>query len=264
MKTRLATGLLLAPLLVLLLVKGPAWAVVAVFVAASGLCVHELLGMAMPGRRLERAVGTVTMVALQIFHWVNGGDLATPLVIAMAVPGLAVLARPLPIETALTRIGTVWASWLYVVLPISFGLELTREPGRLPVIFALAVVFAGDTFAYFVGRALGRHKLYPVVSPKKTVEGAIGGLIGSVGVAVGFALLFWPGRVGPLYAALIGLVAGAVAQMGDLVESLIKRSCGVKDSGAILPGHGGMLDRLDGVLFAFPVVYAFLRPVFQL
>ncbi|MCA9517616.1 MAG: phosphatidate cytidylyltransferase [Myxococcales bacterium] len=235
MLTRLATGLLLAPLLVLLLVEGPAWAVVTVFVAASGMCVHELLAMAMPGRRLERVVGVATMAALQLVSWFYPEDLALPLVLAMAVPGFAVLARPLPIETALMRIATVWAAWLYVVLPLSFGLELAREPGRLPVVFALSLVFAGDTFAYFAGRALGRHKLYPVVSPKKTVEGAIGGLLGSVGVAAGFAVIFWPGRVSPVYAGLIGLVGGAVAQMGDFVESLIKRSCGVKDSGTILP-----------------------------
>jgi phosphatidate cytidylyltransferase len=122
----------------------------------------------------------------------------------------------------------------------------------------LAIVFAGDTFAYFFGRFLGRRKLLESVSPKKTIEGALGGLLGSA--IVGFCLQhFFLPELPLLQMILIAAVSGAFAQVGDLFESLIKRLADVKDSGRIMPGHGGFLDRLDGVLFAAPVFAVLLR-----
>jgi len=120
----------------------------------------------------------------------------------------------------------------------------------------LAVVFGTDTGAYYVGKALGRHKLAPKISPGKTVEGALGGtFLGVVlGCLWGYYFLMVPFRV------LIPLCAGLsiVGQIGDLLESMIKRACGVKDSGRLLPGHGGLLDRVDALIFAAPVLYWFL------
>jgi phosphatidate cytidylyltransferase len=112
----------------------------------------------------------------------------------------------------------------------------------------------GDIFAYFSGISMGRHKLFPALSPKKTVEGAIGGLIGSM--AGGLAM--WFGFFQDIPVALfifLSIVTGIFAQTGDLFESLLKRVAQVKDSGRIMPGHGGLLDRLDGVLFALPFFY---------
>lgn len=131
---------------------------------------------------------------------------------------------------------------------------LNLDHGPLWFIALLAFVFTGDSFAYFFGMAMGKNLLMPSISPKKTVEGALGGLLGSmiaagIIVAVQSDLPLWP-VVG------LALFSGAVGQMGDLFESLLKRVANQKDSGSLMPGHGGVLDRIDGVLFASPIVLA--------
>jgi phosphatidate cytidylyltransferase len=125
------------------------------------------------------------------------------------------------------------------------------------VLTLLAVVWVGDSAAYFGGRALGRHKLAPEISPNKTVEGSVAGLMGSV--AAGIAMGTWLLGLSAAFMAGISLVAGIAGQIGDLAESALKRSAGVKDSSTLLPGHGGMLDRLDSLMFAAPVFYWFFR-----
>ena len=136
------------------------------------------------------------------------------------------------------------------------GLELDTAGnfGRDWLIFALMVVFATDSGAYFTGRAVGRHLMTPTISPHKTWEGAIGGFASAVVIAAVLAALLklaipiWQG-------ALIGMAIGILAQLGDLAESQLKRATGVKDTGNILPGHGGILDRIDSIVFTLPVVY---------
>lgn len=118
----------------------------------------------------------------------------------------------------------------------------------------LVCVWGADTFAYFAGRSLGRHPLFPRVSPKKTWEGSAGGALGAIALAAGFKLFVPALPLTWFDVAAIGLACGVASQLGDLVESLFKRSVGVKDSGAWLPGHGGMLDRLDAALVAIPLV----------
>jgi phosphatidate cytidylyltransferase len=135
--------------------------------------------------------------------------------------------------------------------------------GTALVLFPLVITWINDSMAYFVGRAIGKRKLIPRVSPGKTVEGAIAGVAGGVAVSIAWgALLIGPAlglAVSPLVWALAGAVIAVVAQIGDLVESLLKREAGVKDSGALLPGHGGVLDRFDALFFAIPVAYGLLR-----
>ena len=118
---------------------------------------------------------------------------------------------------------------------------------------ALALVWAADSGAYFAGRHLGKHKLAPTISPNKTVEGAVGGLLAGVAVAIGLGLWAGAGSAQLPALALVAALAVAVSIVGDLVESLLKRQAGVKDSGHLIPGHGGILDRIDGVLAAVPV-----------
>jgi phosphatidate cytidylyltransferase len=122
----------------------------------------------------------------------------------------------------------------------------------------LAIVFFGDTFAYFIGRATGKTKIWPLISPNKTWEGAIGGLFGSVLGAILMKFLFLY-EVPALAMVLLAVFAGAAAQIGDFFESLLKRVANKKDSGSLMPGHGGILDRIDGVLFAAPFVYVASR-----
>ena len=146
-------------------------------------------------------------------------------------------------------------------LPILFGhlLLLRFEPfGRQWIFLTMMTVMFCDSFAYFVGRKIGRHKLYPSVSPNKSVEGGVAGLVGSV-IAVFIAKALFLPQIGWLDGLVMGITVSLFGQSGDLFESLLKRACGVKDSGTMIPGHGGLLDRLDSLLFAFPVMYYIVK-----
>lgn len=172
--------------------------------------------------------------------------------------------NPRPIETmSATLMGL-----FYVALPMSFFVRLLlgwgdSPDGRWLLLYMVAVVKAGDAGAYFVGCAIGRHKLIPRISPAKSWEGVTGGLAASVLVSWVAAAL-WPEAVGPVrvpvgHAAVLGGVLAVVGLLGDLAESLLKRAAGVKDSGALLPGLGGLLDVVDSLLPAAPVLYLYLR-----
>jgi phosphatidate cytidylyltransferase len=151
---------------------------------------------------------------------------------------------------------------VYIPLSLSLLVTIRHEPeGMTWVFFLLAIIFAGDISAYYVGSYLGRHKLSPAISPGKTVEGAIGGLAanlltGAIGKFFFFPALAW----GP--ALIFCVAAGLAGQAGDLFESEMKRSSKIKDSGGLLPGHGGFLDRIDALLFASPVAYLFIVFIF--
>lgn len=143
--------------------------------------------------------------------------------------------------------------FFYIGLLPSFAAQiLDIRNGVYWFITLLVIVFAGDICAYIVGVLFGRHKIMPTVSPKKSVEGAIGGLVGSI-VAGAVCLQFLP-HVTIFHMVILTLAAAVVAQFGDFFESLLKRVADVKDSGKLMPGHGGVLDRIDGVLFASPII----------
>lgn len=193
------------------------------------------------------------------------------LLLVLGTLGTAVFARgpggdPLP-AVAATVFGTLYAGATLAFVVLLRGLHPLDTggpgwPGAILLIFPMVVTWVGDSAAYFVGRSRGRRKLLPSVSPAKTVEGGVGGLVGSMVAAVLYALiLLGPDSHSTLplaAAALLGLLIGAVAQVGDLAESVLKREAGVKDSGAILPGHGGVLDRFDAIFFTVPLTYALL------
>ncbi|OPY91738.1 MAG: Phosphatidate cytidylyltransferase [Syntrophaceae bacterium PtaU1.Bin231] len=182
-------------------------------------------------------------------------------VVALSVPGVFILdlfsARTGSFDmgaTAKTVLGIV-----YVPLLMSHFIFLRREEqGVLWIFFVLVLAFSGDIAAFYVGRKFGRRKLLPSVSPGKTVEGILGLVAGSLAGCLLFRWLFFP-VLPVLHAAVLAAVGGIVGQLGDLSESALKRSAGVKDSGAILPGHGGILDRLDCLLFLVPFVYYYQR-----
>jgi phosphatidate cytidylyltransferase len=169
--------------------------------------------------------------------------------------GIAILtlATNRPMVEALPAAGISSGALLLVAFPLSFAVRLHGMGALGPklLLFALVITWAGDTVAYFVGRAIGKHPFAPILSPKKTWEGAVGGFVGSLLVGVAFSK--WTGiAMGQMLAmAAVGNVAG---QVGDLLESAYKRSAGVKDSGTLLPGHGGILDRIDALILAIPVV----------
>ncbi len=153
------------------------------------------------------------------------------------------------------RLSRALFGWVYIPYMLSYAILLGRtQSPRAWLFMVLLVLVAGDVGAYYTGRAIGRHKLNRRVSPNKTVEGSLGGLAASVVVGVLFGILFLPGvAVGRV--ALLAFMLEGVGQLGDLVESMIKRMHGKKDSSNLLPGHGGLLDRLDSLLFAFPTAW---------
>ena len=144
---------------------------------------------------------------------------------------------------------------VYIPLFLSFLVLIRFSPDGIAWLFwPLLIVFAGDTGAFYAGTYLGRHKLCPWVSPKKTIEGSLGGLAANVAVALGYKALLLP-DLATVPCILFALIIGVAGQVGDLFASEFKRSAGVKDSGTLLPGHGGFLDRLDALLFASPLAY---------
>jgi phosphatidate cytidylyltransferase len=176
-------------------------------------------------------------------------------VLMLFVLGIAALtlATKRPLVESLAAAGISSSALLLVAFPLSFAVTLhaMARIGPKLLLFALVITWVGDTVAYFVGRAIGKHPFAPILSPKKTWEGAVGGFVGSLLVGVAFSK--WIGvPIGQMLAmAAVGNVAG---QVGDLLESAYKRSAGVKDSGTLLPGHGGILDRIDALILAIPVV----------
>ena len=152
-------------------------------------------------------------------------------------------------------VGKLVLGFMYVPLMMSYFILIRRfEQGHLWILFLLVLAFAGDVAAYYVGRNFGRRKLLPLVSPNKTVEGTIGLFAGSVVGCVIFQHFFFP-SLPVVHAAALGLFGSVIGQLGDLCESAMKRASGVKDSGTILPGHGGILDRLDCLIFIAPFLY---------
>ena len=166
------------------------------------------------------------------------------------------------IATAASRAGLMLFGFLYVpVLLTPVSLFKLLPDGTDWIFLTLTLTWFSDTGAYATGRMLGRRKLYPAISPGKSVEGALGGLCFSLLAGV-LAKLWYMPQLGWLDVVLITIPAGALGQAGDLVESMIKRSYKVKDSGWILPGHGGLLDRIDALLFAIPYVYLYAKHLF--
>lgn len=170
--------------------------------------------------------------------------------------GLAILTicTKRPMVEALPAAGMSSSGLLLVALPLTFAIRLhgIAPFGPALLFFVLVVTWVGDTAAYFVGSGIGKHKLAPVLSPKKTWEGTIASMMGALLVAVAFSRWLTIAVPHLLGMAAVGNVAG---QMGDLLESAYKRSAGVKDSGTLLPGHGGVLDRIDALILAIPVVW---------
>jgi len=191
----------------------------------------------------------------------GGHDPVVAVLLALVVAvGVVTLAGGPPSPSALTRSAIGFMAPLYVGLPLGTVARIQVDHGPYVVSLLAVLIIVSDSAQYFVGRLVGRHKLAPEVSPAKTVEGALAGLV-AAGVAGAVLGARWVPGVTPASGLLLGLVLALLGMVGDLFESLLKRSAGVKDSSSLIPGHGGMLDRIDSWLFAAPAYYLFLRYV---
>jgi len=260
---RLLSALVLLPVFLLIVVKAPGWMFNTLVVIASAAALWELIRLfEQAGRPIDRGLALVGGVAVTASF--AAARLVQPLelpVFALLMAVLAVLAAPVWRGTPdVTRSANTLLAITYIGWLLGFGILLhhTSALGDELVLYVVGVTWIGETAAYIVGSTMGRHKLAAVISPKKSVEGALAQLLASIatGAAVGAWLL--PGCSVALWVGA-GALLGVIGQFGDLAESAIKRSAGTKDTGALIPGHGGVLDRIDSLLFNLPAFYYFSR-----
>lgn len=294
--TRVITAVILLPLILWLIIKGPHWGMFTLLLGAVVVSVFEMAMMLQPrldemlrnyvrfepnmnpDRRggaaaaYQAAGRTYHYVILAGFCALVMGALFSASVYFDAVAGRGILILGLivsmlaavfatrGIEAEMARVLGFLLTLVYAGFPwIAIWDLYVREPGGTQLLLVLAIVWLGDTGGYFGGRFWGKTKLAPNKSPKKTWEGAIAGLTASVGGALVFFHFYYPTFPGGITAAVLcGFLGGIAGQLGDLVESVFKRFNRVKDSSNLLPGHGGLLDRIDAVLFAAPVIWFIL------
>ncbi len=249
---RLLTAGLLIPTIWYVIFLGHGWLLPAVAATVAVLCFHEFCALAAcHGADCRGPLGyaaglVIVVVPRQEF-------LAVTLV---ALLGLSLAARRGDPQQVLPRSAALVLGVVYIFGSLRCA-PLLREYGPHWLFFAVALSWVGDTAAYYVGRRWGRHKLAPRISPSKSWEGVIASLAPSVLLGAWYLVRFVP-SVGLLEAVALAALVNVAGQVGDLAESAIKRGAGVKDSGTLLPGHGGWLDRLDSTLFSLPVVYFWL------
>lgn len=220
--------------------------------------------MALPERKLELTLAAVAGSAL-VFIPLAGNDKLLISGIGLLFIGFSLLFlfRIRTIETAARDVALALLAFLYIPFLLMHLVLLRQTPfGIQWLIVIMLIVMTNDSAAYYSGSAFGKHRLYPLVSPKKSIEGAIGGLLGSLVGTMLAKFTFFP-QLTFTDAAVTAIVVGMVGQAGDLFESLLKRSFGVKDSGTLIPGHGGVLDRLDSILFAAPIAYYYVLFFFR-
>lgn len=256
---RVLTAVVTVPLLLALLLWGPPWGWYGLVFMATAVASLEFFAMTHPLDPIARACGVATTLSVSAAIYFGAHD---PRAVLSAVLGSTLLGLLLP----LWRLGEVATSAIRIVGGIAGPLYiggllvtialLRRDHGVGYVFLSLSLAWFADTGGYFFGRFLGKRKLYEAVSPKKTRAGFVGAVLGS---ALGALLAHaWYLNELPLVdALLLGVIAGALGQLGDLSESLLKRATGIKDSGAILPGHGGLLDRIDALLVVSTLVYLY-------
>ncbi|HEV8324907.1 MAG TPA: phosphatidate cytidylyltransferase [Myxococcota bacterium] len=256
---RIGTAAVLIPLVLLLIWMAPFWAWALLMLAAAGMATWELADFTQPqGHLRERVVIVAASVAVcATVCFAPAFALAAVALGTIALATVFLLAFR-DIETVAHRLALGLSATLLVGLPVGLmGLVRTLPNGPAWVTLGLMATWLGDTGGYFFGKYLGRDgaKLYPAVSPNKTWMGAFGALVGAIGAAALASAWYMRGAAHPLVVAAVALPLAPAGVVGDLVESMCKRTFGVKDSGTLLPGHGGLLDRIDAVLFTAPVLY---------
>jgi phosphatidate cytidylyltransferase len=263
LKVRLLTAAVVVPPLLWLLFRGPAWGFFLLVLVATAIAADELFRMTHPADGVARAVGILTTLGASASLYLWGKDPRVLLTLLFVVPLLGLMVplwRLGEIPTSALRTFAGVGAPFYIGGLLAALALVRRDAGAVGpeyVFMCLTFAWLADTGGYFFGRFLGKRKLYEAVSPKKTRAGFVGALLGAELGALLAHFAYLPSI--PLgHALALGLVAGAFGQFGDLVESLLKRSTGIKDSGSIVPGHGGMLDRIDALIIVAPIVYLYV------
>jgi phosphatidate cytidylyltransferase len=257
--SRVLSALVLLPIVLAIVWFGPWWATLMlallVLTLAHGEYVHLVERSDQP---LPRVWMLASSLAVCAAFGMPGAALAPSLLAAFVVLGAAAVAAGSPAEDVARRVGVSTFPVLYLGLPLGALAAVRSDFGPPALLALLFTVMLSDTAQYYGGRRFGRALLAPTISPKKTREGAASGfLAGALGLAV-LGWLWLPAIPLPLL-VLVGATVVALGIVGDLFESLLKRSANLKDSSGLIPGHGGMLDRIDSLLFAAPVFYVFLE-----
>lgn len=271
MKQRILVAVVGIPLLLFVLCWAPDWATMALLMLLSIIGAHELMNAMCGVEKAKRwwgLAGTMSVFTIISVAWSQDKYQALDLALlgkiflaAFIVLTFVCMVVEYGKENALTftDMAAIFTAGIAIPLALSCLLRLRMLPnGGGMVLIPLVAAFCSDSAALFAGMAFGKHKLAPLASPKKTVEGAIGGLVGGMAGMFLFRIIFFfctVQKLNILWCILIGLVGAAMGQLGDLSFSVIKRQCGIKDYGRLLPGHGGVLDRFDSVIFAAPVIW---------
>ena len=259
---RWVTGILIAVPVVGCIVAGPPWSWWLLVSTATLIGLWEFQGLLFtdPLERKWQILSYAAGLAIPLASSIWGHTGLNAALVAAIFAAFSVMLFSSPLDSGqVPRIASLSLIWFYVPYLLSFALLIGSAPqGRSWIVFVLAVIIAGDAGAYQVGRKIGKHKLYEAVSPKKTIEGAIGGLLCSIIIGTVFGLIFLR-NVNAALLPLFSFLIAVTGQIGDLIESMLKRNFGKKDSSNLLPGHGGILDRLDSLLFSFPVMWTLLQ-----
>jgi phosphatidate cytidylyltransferase len=260
-KQRLVTGIFIGVPLVAALAVGPYWMLCVLVGLASATGLWELQRMLFhePLSREWLALFVLAGLLLPLGASLGGfAGLHGALVASLFIAFLCLLAFSPLDPLGLVRLAHFSFGWLYIPYLLSYVLLIGRlADGSLWVLYIVCVNSADDIAALYCGQHFGRHKLYAVVSPKKTAEGALGGLVACLGIGMVYGTFFLKG-VTAWDMLLLSIMVAALGQVGDLIESMIKRMSGTKDSSHLLPGHGGILDRLDSLLFVIPATFFYL------
>jgi phosphatidate cytidylyltransferase len=265
LRARLLSAFLLAPLLLLLLFRGSPDAWYALVFVCTAVATLELVTMTHQGDRVAQVACVLCSLAVSwVVYW-HGSDprLLLTSILVLPIVGLLLALWRLPdMPSAALRAMSGIGSPLYVGGLLTCLALLRRDAGALGpyyVLLALKLSWLADTGGFFAGRYLGQNgkKLHPRVSPKKTQIGFVGSLLGAT-LGVLIAKLWYLQDVPLPELLLLGVIAGSLGQLGDLAESMIKRSAGIKDSGHLIPGHGGVLDRIDALLIVSPILYLYV------
>jgi phosphatidate cytidylyltransferase len=257
--TRALSGALFVAIVVSSFIGGP-WLVAALFGVFTFLGTLELFKLSKSGEyKLVGLLFSVGFYASMVVNAINGTELFWPIYVlgALLIFVIAVFSgRPEPVASVA---GTLLPT-LYLSLPFASVLFVATMFGTYDYLFPLLIItliWINDTGAYLCGTTFGKHKMVPKISPGKTWEGTVGGLLLTVIAAFIYSRYF--DQVSPTQWLAMGAIASVFATLGDLFESRMKRAAGVKDSGKLMPGHGGVLDRFDAMLFVFPAIWAFLQ-----